>query len=165
MNVLVKTCLLFYSLSFIACTGTRTTQEAPATNKLQKDSVEFYDAEVQIRQKDFTQELLGNWQVTKMQRQARMEEEALTNVALHFKTDETFTGKGGCNTIRGKYTLKGSSIKFSNIISTKMACNNLEQETAFLQLLEGTVSAFTVTEKQLLLRDGSSNVLFTAIKQ
>ena len=66
--------------------------------------------------KIFPMLLVGNWTVTTMKRQARMEEEALTNVPLQFKSDATFSGKGGCNNIRGSYVLKGSSIKFSNII-------------------------------------------------
>ena len=156
---------LFCILLATACTTTRTTQKSNDEAKMEKDSVEFYDAEVQIKQKDFTNALAGNWMVTTMKRQARLDEETLTNVALQFNTDGTFTGKGGCNNIRGTYVLKGSSIKFSNIASTKMACAVMEQETAFLQLLEGTVSAFSVTGNQLLLRDGSSNILFTAAKQ
>jgi heat shock protein HslJ len=154
-------CLILAS----ACNTTRTTQRSGAEAKLEKDSIEYYDAEVQVRQKDFTKALVGNWNVTTMKRQARMEEETLTNVSLNFNADGTFNGKGGCNNIRGNYLLKGSSIKFSNIVSTKMACAVMEQETAFLQLLEGTVSAFTVNSNQLLLRDGSSNILFTAVKQ
>lgn len=157
--------VLFCFLFIVACTSTRTTQKNNAEAKLEKDSVEYYDAEVQIRQKDFTNALSGNWVVNTMKRQARIDEETLTNVSLQMNRDGTFTGKGGCNNIRGTYVLKGSSIKFSNIISTKMACANLEQETAFLQLLEGTVSAFSVTGNQLLLRDGSSNILFMATKQ
>ena len=32
-----------------------------------------------------------------------------------------------------------------------MACSVLEQETAFLQLLEGTVSAFSVTGQSIII--------------
>lgn len=156
--------VLLLLIVFVSCTTTQQRGSRKNAN-LEKDSVEYYDAEVQIRQKDFSPLLVGDWNITTMKRQARLEEETLTNVQLQLKSDATFTGKGGCNNIRGTYELKGSSIKFANIISTRMACNVMEQETAFLQLLEGTVSAFSVKNNELLLRDGSSNVLFKGVKQ
>lgn len=125
-----------------------------------KDSIAFYDAEVEARQKNYLEHLKGGWDIVSMRRQSQMQEEPLTNVYILFVTDSTFTGKAGCNNMSGKFNLKGTGIKFSNIITTKMACDVLEKETAFLKLLQETVSTYTVTENQLLLRDGSSNILF-----
>jgi heat shock protein HslJ len=45
-----------------------------------------------------------------------------------------------------------------------MACTQLEQESSFLKLLEQTVSAYSVSEKKLFLRDGSSNIVFECEK-
>lgn len=156
--------VIFFLFLLISCSGTRKTAPQPAI-QLQKDSIEYYDAEVEARHKDFSPLLMGSWNVNVMKRQARMEEERLTNVYLLLKEDGNFTGKGGCNNISGSYELKGTAIKFRNTVATKMTCDVLEQETAFLQLLEGTVSAFTITERELLLRDGASNVLFKATRQ
>ena len=129
-----------------------------------KDSIEFYETDFEARQKNYRELLIGTWEIDSMHRQARMDVDFLTNVSITF-SDSTFTGSGGCNRISGKYTLKGTSIKFSNILSTKMACDRLEQETAFLQLLQSTVSAYTVTQNVLWLRDGSSNIVFHARKK
>ena len=125
-----------------------------------RDSVVFYDVDIKAKQKSYKKELQGNWNVVSMRRQAKAELENLGNVSIEFKSDLSFTGKAPCNSIGGIYTLKGTSIKFSNIRVTKMACDNLEQESAFLRLLEETVSAYSVSETKLLLRDGSSNIVF-----
>lgn len=153
---------------FLACTAPRK-QATPTGGKdtpvtLVKDSIEFYETDFEARQKNYRELLIGTWIIDSMHRQARMETDFLTNVSLTF-SDSTFTGSGGCNSINGKYTLKGTSIKFSDVISTKMACDRLEQEDAFLQLLQYTVSAYTVTQNVLWLRDGASNIVFHGRKK
>ena len=124
------------------------------------DSIIFYDQEIKTKQKSYKKELRGKWIVVSMKRQQKAEMEMLNNVYLEFGSDSSFSGNASCNKIRGIYTLKGTSIKFSNIAATKMACNTLDQETAFLQLLEDRISAYSVDESKLLLRDGSSNIVF-----
>jgi heat shock protein HslJ len=109
--------------------------------------------------------LEGKWEVVSMQRQQKADKETLSNVYIEFRNDLSFGGNASCNNMSGVYTLKGTSVKFSNIISTKMACNNLDQENAFLQLLEDRVSAYTVDANKLLLRDGSSNIVFECIRK
>ena len=155
-------------LMFFSCTAQRK-QAAPAGSndtviRHVEDSIEFYETDFEARQKNYRELLIGTWIVDSMHRQARMETDFLSNVSLTF-ADSTFTGSGGCNRISGKYTLKGTSIKFSDVISTKMACDRLDQEVAFLQLLQSTVSAYTVTQNVLWLRDGASNIVFHARKK
>jgi heat shock protein HslJ len=43
-----------------------------------------------------------------------------------------------------------------------MICGKQEEENWFLQLLQETVSNYSVTKPTLLLRDGSSNIVFEA---
>ncbi len=50
--------------------------------------------------------------------------------------DGTFQGNGGCNQITGKVNVEANKIKFSNIISTKMYCDNMAQENKFTTSLE-----------------------------
>jgi heat shock protein HslJ len=132
---------------------------------VQKDSIEYYEVDIIGKQKNYMDVLIGSWTIDTMRRQARLEGEPLTGIFLNFKADSSFNGNAGCNNISGKYILKGTSIKLSNIISTKMACDKLEQETAFLRLLEETVSAYTVDKSKLLLRDGSTNIIFHASRR
>jgi heat shock protein HslJ len=56
---------------------------------------------------------------------------------LIFKTDGTVEGTGGCNGMSGGYSLMdGGKIKFSQLVSTKMACPDMTVETAFHAALE-----------------------------
>jgi heat shock protein HslJ len=155
---------LFIFLLLVACSGSKKSNRTatPAPADIVKDSIEFYEVGVEVRQKNHLDLLLGSWHISSMRRQSRMEEDLLTDVYITFVNDSAFNGNGGCNRISGKYILKGTGIKFSQVVATKMACEQLEKETAFLQLLQETVSAYTVTADQLLLRDGAANVVFTA---
>jgi len=132
---------------------------------IQKDSIEYYEVDFIAKQKNHMDLLIGSWTIDTMHRQSRMEGELLSGIFLNFNSDSSFNGNAGCNNIRGKYILKGTSIRFSDIIATKMACDKLEQETAFLQLLQETVSAYSVGKNKLLLRDGSSNIVFHASRK
>jgi heat shock protein HslJ len=51
--------------------------------------------------------------------------------------DKRFTGNGGCNQISGNYTLDGKEIRFTDVISTKMSCEDIEFENTFLSVLSG----------------------------
>ena len=109
----------------------------------------------------FQKELAGKWNVLTMRRQQKAELEHLNGVQLTFsEASNQFSGKAPCNNINGTIQLNGYSIRFQNIASTKMACEQLEQETAMLGLLESRISAFTITGNKLLLRDGISNIVF-----
>jgi heat shock protein HslJ len=130
-----------------------------------KDSIEFYETEFEARQKNYLDVLVGSWNIDTMHRQARLPGEQLRNVYITFNNNNTFSGNAGCNRISGRFILKGTSIKFENIISTEMACPKIEEEIAFLKLLQGTVSAYTVTQNTLWLRDGASNVVFHASRR
>ncbi|WP_460760391.1 META domain-containing protein [Niabella terrae] len=113
-----------------------------------------------VEAKSFQKELAGTWNILSMRRQQKAELENLNGVQLVFQDTSTrFTGKAPCNRIFGNLQLKGYSIRFTDIGATRMACDNMEQETAFLDLLENRISAFTIEGNRLLLRDGISNIV------
>lgn len=150
-----------FIVGLIACAGEkRSAVRKPAIQEEPKDSIEFYETEFKVKQKSYKKEMEGKWTVATMRRQQKAELEQLSGVTIDFSVDSSFSGKAPCNRIGGVYTLKGTSIRFSRIFATRMACDKLEQESAFLKLLEGTVSAYTVEENKLLLRDGSGNIVF-----
>jgi heat shock protein HslJ len=72
-------------------------------------------------------------------------------------------GNGGCNTYNGPYTVDGSAIAIGPLMSTKMACPTLDQETAFLAALAASTT-FVISGDTLELRDdeGALQVSFTA---
>src|SRR5690606_31180210 len=74
-------------------------------------------------------------------------------VDLQFATDNTFTAFAGCNRMRGNYKAASAKIAITNIIATKMACADMENESRLLRVLEQTDN-FVVNREILLLRNG-----------
>lgn len=57
-------------------------------------------------------------------------------------------GRAACNRFFGNYELDGSSLKFSPMGATRMACPDLQWETAFFQMLDG-VDAYSIKDNIL----------------
>ena len=77
---------------------------------------------------------------------------------LVLKDDFTFSGKSGCNSITGSYTIKGSVFSFSDMSSTKKLCS--EEENAREQLLTtslSNVSGYTIEGNILTLTSLDGN--------
>jgi len=72
--------------------------------------------------------------------------------------EKRFTGNGGCNQINGSYDIDNSSIHFSNVVSTKMSCEDIAFENEFLSLLN-RVNRFEQNGDNLLLKDRKDVVL------
>jgi len=129
--------------------------------------VEYYETDFEARQKDYLNLLMGDWTISTMQRQARLNSENLNNVTLRLNADKTFRIATACSTISGTYSVKGTSIRFNTIVSASNAsngCGTTKQESELVRLLGQTVSAYTVNSNSLLLRDGTSNIVFRAEK-
>ena len=133
------------------------TKEVPG-----KDSIEFYETDYATRQKSFMNLLVGTWNITTMKKQSKIDAVHLSGVTLTLNNDSTFTGQASCNKIWGKFSIKGTSIKFKDIAATKRSCSKQEEENWILQLLQKTVSNYSVSKPVLFLRDGSSNIVFQA---
>lgn len=73
--------------------------------------------------------------------------------------DKRFTGNAGCNRISGNYALDGKSrIKFGEVTSTKMSCEDIAFETTFLAAL-ASADRFEMKDNNLLFKDGKKVVL------
>ena len=72
--------------------------------------------------------------------------------------DKRFSGNGGCNQINGNYSLDKNELKFSEVISTKMSCNDIDFENTFLNTL-GTVDHYEIRGTDLVLKDRRETVL------
>jgi heat shock protein HslJ len=73
--------------------------------------------------------------------------------------EKRFAGNGGCNRISGQYSLeKKDRIRFENVISTKMSCNDIAFETSFLNFLN-QVDRFKTEDNTILLHDGNKTIL------
>lgn len=69
--------------------------------------------------------------------------------------EKRVSGKGGCNGFGGTYATTDDKISMTGIISTKMACNNLDTENAFFRVLEKT-DRYTIKEDILSLYQGET---------
>ena len=85
-----------------------------------------------------------------------------TTVTLKFGEDDRASGSTGCNSFNGTYQVRGDSISFSRLISTRRACldqNANEQEQRFLSTL-GSANRFRLTRGRLtILSDRGRSVL------
>lgn len=82
-----------------------------------------------------------------------------TNAYIEFDgKEQRFSGSGGCNRIAGGFKIEGSKLRFSQIISTRMACLNDNVEPIFLKLLE-TTTHFEVETNKLRLYNGDRLIL------
>ena len=71
---------------------------------------------------------------------------------LGFETGEKrFTGNAGCNQVNGNYSLDKNDIHFTEIITTKMSCEDIAFENTFLDLLQ-RVDRFEQKGNDLLLK-------------
>jgi len=80
---------------------------------------------------------------------------------LTFKNDSTFSATTDCNSMGGKYVVKGEQITFSNIFSTMMFCEG-SQENDFAKILENTSSFFFTGRGELVfdLKFDSGSAIF-----
>ncbi len=74
--------------------------------------------------------------------------------------ENRFYGFGGCNQINGNITLDGENLTFGKIISTQMACPNLDKEQIFLDQLNDKQYSFTLEGEMLRLSNQQDTLIF-----
>lgn len=81
---------------------------------------------------------------------------------LTFDDDGNVSGNGGCNRFGGPATFDGAKLKFGDLFSSMMACEEpkMKQEAAFLAALEKTAS-YTVEDGTLTLLDQAGAAVAT----
>lgn len=75
---------------------------------------------------------------------------------LEIAADGAISGRGGCNGIGGRATIRGSRIRIGQIVSTQMACSPaiMDQEGKFIKVLESARSwRIDAASNKLLLLD------------
>ncbi len=80
------------------------------------------------------------------------------------QADNKVFGNGGCNSFSGSYTLiKGNNIRISSILSTKMACENVNFENEFFTVLS-TADSYMQRNDSLLLSKGNLKTMAVFIE-
>jgi heat shock protein HslJ len=81
------------------------------------------------------------------------------DASLNFSVPEKrFTGNGGCNQINGNYRVDKSEIRFTEVVSTKMSCNDIDFENTFLSLLNN-VERYELRGSDLVLKKSKETLL------
>jgi heat shock protein HslJ len=72
--------------------------------------------------------------------------------------EKRFRGNGGCNQINGNYNLDKREIHFTDVVATKMSCDDIEFENVFLTEL-GKVDRYEVNGTDLRLKRRQETLL------
>ncbi|MGO4772185.1 META domain-containing protein [Flavobacterium sp. W22_SRS_FK3] len=75
-----------------------------------------------------------------------------------YASENKFLGYGGCNSITGTLFSEKDLLRFTNIISTMMACNGNNKEGEFIKALKSSTS-YTIENNRLSLSNPSGNLL------
>lgn len=102
----------------------------------------------------------GEWVVKDINQGAVVDD---SRVTLNFGNDGRVSGSASCNRYTGGYSVAGSSLTVTQLVSTRMACvpGLGEQEVKFLQTLE-SVSRFEVSGDGALVLKTESGEAITA---
>ncbi len=87
-----------------------------------------------------------------------------TTITANFTEGGLVTGSAGCNGYSGSYSVSGTAIEITSIVSTLMACTEppgiMDQESRYLDLL-GSAAAFRVEGDQLVFLDPEGRPILT----
>ena len=105
--------------------------------------------------------LNGNWQISSVNGKKIEGDEANLFIDI---AELKVHGNTGCNFFNGQLFInpdKSNAIDFSNLITTRMACPNMEQESAILLALEDAATAIEGSEGRVMLLNTSGKELMT----
>lgn len=101
----------------------------------------------------------GRWVVAEMKGVPVQQSGGRRDAHISFDVSQKqFSGNGGCNQINGTYTVGRNSIDFKDVTSTRMACQDLAFEKAFLEAL-ASVNKYELKGEELVLKNKKKVVL------
>ncbi|MDR7209245.1 META domain-containing protein [Flavobacterium piscis] len=81
----------------------------------------------------------------------------LPRIEVHAEENK-FMGFGGCNSISGRIFYEKDLLRFTNIISTLMACTKNNKEDEFIKTLQ-SATTYSIKDNRLLLSNPSGKLL------
>ncbi len=79
------------------------------------------------------------------------------------RPDFRVTGFGGCNTFNGTWQKDGDQLSVGPLMSTRMACKDIDTESTFLANLDGKIFAEIEGETLNLIGSNGSDLVFQAM--
>lgn len=143
----------------ISCKGSKETNSNQITSPYITDSVvgivDSYGEEMKLEG--------TKWKLSQL-KGSSIQNNSDKDFIIEFHEDGRFSAFMGCNGLGGNYDLKeGNRISFSKVISTMMACPNMETENEFKSLIE-TVDNFRIFKNKLSLNKARMAPLAVFIK-
>jgi heat shock protein HslJ len=133
----MKTFGLFFSaISLIVSLGCNGNSKKKETQKDQTPTEIKANIEIESSQASLVDK---KWKLTKLMGKPVSElDSSAQKVFILFSTEENrLSGNSGCNSFGGTYTLKeGNRFETSQLISTMMACENMDIEDQFMGVLQ-----------------------------
>jgi len=87
------------------------------------------------------------------------DDENLQTAFINFDKNGAAYGNSSCNSFSGQFnTTNGQVLEFDAVSSTRKACQNMNTETKFLNMLENTKS-YELENEELQLLDSDGNIL------
>jgi len=83
---------------------------------------------------------------------------------FRFEENGSFYCGTDCNSISGVYTIKGDSLNFNNMMSTRMACENEVLEHALQQALPSVRTIGLSEDSVLSMKESGGNTVVRLIK-
>ncbi|MDD4528517.1 MAG: META domain-containing protein [Bacteroidales bacterium] len=145
---IILTFFLFTSCSTI---NKKKNQDSSISNKTTNHSISFFQTE---------------WELIKMGSSKPKLTETDNKITILFsKNNSHFAGYSGCNRYSGKFNIKKENLTIENVISTKMACPDLNMsfENNYLNALN-KVTNYNIIEDTLFLIKGERPVLIFIAK-
>ena len=111
-------------------------------------------------------DLAGEWIISAVNGEAVKKMEKTPFLAFNIE-EKRVHGNAGCNIINGGFSQEegnAASLKFSQMISTMMACPDMDVETQVLKALNEVASFEKNEDGSVSLLDGNGKVLLTLVK-
>lgn len=133
-----------------------------ATSKLKKKNrsnqevdFQYTNLEILDKKRDPSVVLYNIWGLYSMHGEILNMSSQRPRIELNLSRNQIL-GHVFCNQISGQVHVLDHTIEFSNLITTKMACKNLEYETDFLNILQNPLT-FKTEKNQILLYNSEGN--------
>lgn len=151
----VRSLWLLCSLGLVACATTTTAPPpvVPAPAVVSEDSISALPAPDPA--------VPGEWVIEQARGAPLLDK---SQARLRFGPGGILSGHTGCNTLLGRYTLAGQTLKIGAIGTTRRACSEvlMEQEDRVLSALERAARAAVPVHGYLTLWDADGAVLLRA---
>lgn len=143
----------------LSCKGSKETNSNQITNTYITDSVvtlvEAYEEEMKLEG--------TKWKLSQLKGKS-IQNTTEKEFLIEFYTDGRFSAFMGCNSLGGNYEIKeGNKVAFSKVVSTMMACPNMDIENDFKSIIE-TIDNYTIFKNKLSLNKAKMAPLAVLIK-